>query len=280
MSPTRSVPASGFSWPTIIRNERRLPGAVGADDADDAAARQLERQALDQDAVAERLLHVVGLDDDVAESRPGRDRDLERRRALLERLVEHRVVGLQARLALGLAGARRHPDPLELAGERALARGLGFLLLREPLPLLLEPGRVVALPRDAVAAVELEDPARDVVEEVAVVGDRDDRPRILLQEALEPGDRLGVEMVGRLVEQQHVRAREQQPAEGDAAPLAARDLRHVRVAGRAAERVHRDLDRAIEVPGVRGVDLVLEPRLLVEQLLHLVGFERLAELAR
>ena len=40
--------------------------------------------------------------------------------------------------------------------------------------------------------VELEDPAGDVVEEVAVVGDRDDGAGVLLQESLEPGDRLRV----------------------------------------------------------------------------------------
>ena len=100
---------------------------------------------------------------------------------------------------------------------------LRLLLLREPLLLLLEPRRVVALPRDAGAAVELEDPAGDVVEEVAVVGDGDDRARVLLQEALEPRHRLGVEVVGGLVEQQQVGLLQQQPAERDAAPLAARE---------------------------------------------------------
>ena len=71
------------------------------------------------------------------------------------------------------------------------------------------------------AAVELEDPARDVVEEVAIVGDRDDGALVLGEVALEPRDRLGVEVVRGLVEQQQVGRREQQPAERDAAALAA-----------------------------------------------------------
>ena len=54
------------------------------------------------------------------------------------------------------------------------------------------------------AAIELEDPAGDVVEEVAIVRDGDDGAGVVLEEPLEPGDRLGVEMVGRLVEQQQV----------------------------------------------------------------------------
>jgi len=58
-----------------------------------------------------------------------------------------------------------------------------------------------------VAAVEFEDPLRDVVQEVAVVGDRDDGARIGGQMGFEPLHALGVEMVGGLIAQQQVRAR-------------------------------------------------------------------------
>ena len=75
------------------------------------------------------------------------------------------------------------------------------------------------------AAIELENPAGDVVEEVAIVRDRDDGARVVLEEPLEPRDRLGVEVVGRLVEQQQVGRLQQQPAERHAAPLAARQRR-------------------------------------------------------
>src|SRR5439155_926184 len=78
------------------------------------------------------------------------------------------VVRLQPRLGLRLACARRHLDPRELARERALSRHVRFLLLREALLLLVEPGGIVPLPGDPVAAIELEDPAGRVVEEVAV----------------------------------------------------------------------------------------------------------------
>ena len=72
-----------------------------------------------------------------------------------------------------------------------------------------------------MSAVEFEDPAGHVVEEVAIVRDGDDRARVFLQEVLEPGDRLGIEMVGRLVEQQHVRLGQQQSAQRDPAAFAA-----------------------------------------------------------
>ena len=148
--------------------------------------------------------------------------------------------------------------------ERALARLVLAAFLLQPLLLLPEPGGVIALVGNAAAVVELEDPAGDVVEEVAVVGDDQDRARIIAQMALQPIHALGVEMVGRLVEQQQLGLIEQQPAKRDAAAFAAGELGHVGVVRRAAQRIHRQVDLAVEVPQILGVDLVL-------QLGHLVG---------
>jgi hypothetical protein len=69
------------------------------------------------------------------------------------------------------------------------------------------------------------------------VGDGDHGAREVVQEALQPGHALGVQVVGRLVEQQHVRAGQQQAAQGHAAALAAGQLGHVRVPGRQAQGV-------------------------------------------
>jgi hypothetical protein len=56
----------------------------------------------------------------------------------------------------------------------------------------------------------------DGVEEVAVVGDGDERPVVLAQELLQPADGVDVQVVGRLVEEQGLgvaeeRLRQQQP---------------------------------------------------------------------
>ncbi len=118
----------------------------------------------------------------------------------------------------------------------------------------------------------------DVVEEVAIVGHRDDRARVGRQVVLQPGHRLGVEVVGRLVEQQQVRRAQQQPAQRHAAPLAARQSGHLRVGRRQAQRVHRLFELAVELPGVGLVDAVLHLALLLEDLLHLVGRQVLAQL--
>ena len=135
--------------------------------------------------------------------------------------------------------------------ERAAARLVDLLLLREPLLLLLEPARVVALPRDAAAAVELEDPARDVVEEVAVVGHGDDGAVVLLQVPLEPRHGFRVEVVGGLVEQQQVGLAR---ATGGTARRGAARRRESLVtsasAGGQPQRVHRDLELAVEIPAV------------------------------
>ena len=72
------------------------------------------------------------------------------------------------------------------------------------------------------------------------MGDGDDRAVELGEEAFEPADRLGVEMVRRLVEEQQIRRREQQQAaQRDAAALAAGERFDVAVAFGHAQRVHR-----------------------------------------
>jgi hypothetical protein len=132
------------------------------------------------------------------------------------------------------------------------------LFLLEPLGLLLEIARIIALVDVVAAAIELEHPVDDIVEEVAIVGDEDDVARIVDQMLLQPGDALGVEVVGRLVEQQDVGLFEQQLGQRDAALLAAGQIVDRAVARRAAQRIHRDLELVVEAPAVDRVDLLLK----------------------
>src|SRR5437763_14668874 len=111
--------------------ERGLAGTVRTDHPDDAAAREGKAQVVEEELVAVRLADALGLDDDVAEARTGRDRDLELALAELGVFCEQALVRVDARLAFRLARARRRADPLELARERSLARGLLFLLVGE-----------------------------------------------------------------------------------------------------------------------------------------------------
>ena len=240
--------------------QRGLAGAVRPDDANDARTGQREREVLDEQTVAERLAQVTDLDHRVAKTRSGRDHDLQTIGAALGSLglALQTVVGREARLALGLAGLWRHAHPLELALQRTAAILVALLLAQHALLLLLEPAGVVAFERDSLAAVELEDPLGDIVQEVSVVGDRNDSAVVVLEETFEPFDTLGIEMVGWFVEQQQIGMAEQQTAQGDATTLAAAERGDVGVVGRATQGVHRDLDVALETPRVGCGDLVFE----------------------
>jgi hypothetical protein len=159
-------------------------------------------------------------------------------------------------------------DPLELALDRLLARGLARFLALQALALLVEPVGVVALVRNPGAAVELEDPLGGVVEEVAIVGDRDDGAGEALEEPFEPLDALRVQVVGGLVEKKHVGLGEEQPAKRHAALLAAREHVHLRIPRRQAQRVGRDLELRLERARVGGGEQLLEPLLLGGELVE------------
>ena len=100
-----------------------------------------------------------------------------------------------------LAEARTHSSSRASVFCRAEAC---LLFDGQPGLLLLEPRRVVAFERMALAVLEFQNPLGDVVEEVAIVGHGDDRARVLVEVPFEPGDAFGIEMVRRLVEQQQV----------------------------------------------------------------------------
>ncbi len=180
-------------------------------------------------------------------------------------------VSLEPGFALRLPGLGSHADPFQLAVERFLPGRRRAFFFRQPVPLLLEPRGVVPFPRNAPAAVEFQNPAGHVVEKIAIVRHRDHRAGIFRQMPLEPVDRLGVEMVRRLVEQQQIGPLQQNLAQRHAPPLAAGELRHIGIAGRQVHRIHRDFDLPVEFPGIVHFDLVLHAGLLGQQLFHLVG---------
>ena len=167
--------------------QRGFAHAVGADNADDAVAGQLERKVVDQHASVEFFMQMLGHQHLVAQARAHGNVDL----GVVDVLGGtglglHLLVGGQARLALGLAGfgARAHPFELalHLLGKLGLllalrldARGLGFQV-----------SGVVALVGEQLPAVDLADPFGNVVEEVAVVRDGKHGARVVLQELLKP----------------------------------------------------------------------------------------------
>ena len=213
------------------------------------------------------------IDDIVAEPLGYGNDDLGGRRRLVGLFPDELVIGLDAGFRFGLPGLGGGGDPLALGLQRALARFLLSSLLQQPLLLLLQPGRIIALVGNAAAAIEFENPARHIVEEIAIVGDDQDGAGVLAQVPFEPVHRLGVEMVGRLVEQQHFRFFEQQPAQCDAAALAARQRVDVGLVAGTAERLHRLFDLAVEVPQPLRLDFVLQTGHFVGGLVGIVHRE-------
>src|SRR5262249_10183129 len=151
--------------------ERGLARPVGAYDADDSGRGHDKGNIVDQQPFAIALAHALQLDHGIAQAVGDRDEDL---LGLVALLVLVRVELLEARKPrLGLPSLRFLPHPFELLLDRLLPRRLRRLLLLQALILLLQPRAVVALPGYAAAAVELQYPLRGVVEEIAVVRDRD-----------------------------------------------------------------------------------------------------------
>ena len=143
------------------------------------------------------------------------------------------------------AACRCSADGL-LLGVRALAAAA--LLVGRPRLLVAAPVHVVDVD---LAAGGVEEPhlVDHRGEQLGVVADHDEPALVGGEERAQPGDRVGVEVVRGLVEQQRRRARrspatavggrEQDPGELDAAPLAAR------------ERLHRLVEHAVRQPEVR-----------------------------
>src|SRR5439155_11804704 len=109
---------------------------------------------------------ALSADDEIAEVRTGWDLHGQAFGAFLDFLGGELFVGTEAGLALGDAGARGHAGPFQLALQGLLAGVLLSFFLVEATFLLFEPGGVVALERVPLAAVELQNPLGDIVEEV------------------------------------------------------------------------------------------------------------------
>src|SRR5213076_644612 len=157
-----------------------------------------EREAGVHDAAAVRLAQPDQLDHVVARAR--RRAELEaplddppRLGDLLD-LVELLEPALDLG-GLGDVGLEPLDEPALLGQPRLLPRVLGLAARRLDLAHRLVE-IVVAAVRAQLAAVDLDDLAGDTVHDLAVVAGHHDRAGVVAQEALEPQDRLEVEVVG------------------------------------------------------------------------------------
>ena len=189
----------------------------------------LQRETLDHEHVATRARRLQELEAEGAATPVGRIHAV--RLELLDLLDPRlRLLRLRGLVAEALDEALEALELLGLPGGRlGLVNRAGRLLATPDVP---RAGEVDRLP-----ALDLEHGGRHRFEEPAIVGDEDHRRVERLQHLLEPLERLDVEVVRRLVEQQQVGLRGERASERGAGQLAAgeRLQRTVEVILREAE---------------------------------------------
>ena len=70
---------------------------------------------------------------------------------------------------------------------------------------------VIAPVTDQTALADFKNAADNLVQELPVMGDKQDRARVTLQIILEPQERLQIEMVGRFIQHQQIRLLHEEP---------------------------------------------------------------------
>ena len=126
-----------------------------------------------------------------------------------------------------------------------------FFLCLEGCSLTLQIGVVVAGPTGEVAPVQLHDACGELPEEGAVVCHEEECRLHLEQEALEPEDRFEIEMIGRLIQQQHVGLAHQGACQQDAALQSAGEALEQLLRGES-HLLHQILDADIGFPILLG----------------------------
>ena len=102
------------------------------------------------------------------------------------------------------------------------------------------------------------------------MGDTDDRSLVLLQMLLEPIDTFGIKVVGRFVKEQDVGLLQQQAAESHAAAFATREVLGFLLGRWQTQGIHGAFESRIKVPGVGGIEHILQFGLAGKKFVHLV----------
>ena len=128
--------------------------------------------------------------------------------------------------------------------------------------------RIVSRECSDGSLIDLHNLRDDPVQKVPVVGDDDDGPLIVHEEGFQPGDGMHVQMVGGLVQQDDIRAGEEQLPEGDSRLLSAGQSVHLFVKFRffKAQSFEDAGDLAFPCVAVLLFKLMAEPCVGVHQL--------------
>ncbi len=267
----------GIQFAQHAAHERGFAGTIGPDDAPALPAFDVQCQVMEQHLggavlVGVRLAQFTGGDHDVAGTLGLGQVELhvvELDRAFQGVFLGAFELGFASLGLLGSLACLVLPDVRLFAFEHRL------LLFPRPqhghasLDALLAECGVVAGVVQQASVLDLDDAGDDLVEQVAIVGDEDDRAWILFaQKGFEPFSPGDIEMVGGLVEQQHARVFQQQSAKRDAGFLPAREVPDfdIELIIAEPEPVQDHLDLVLVAVPARGFNRLLDPLLLFEEL--------------
>ena len=208
-------------------DERGLAGAVDAEEPNALARAQHQLDFAQYRLVAITRSHVFQHQQRIRRAQRLAELERERRRGVHRRELFHAREHLHAALCLarlGGLGAEAVDERLQVL---ALALLLLVLALREhqALRALLLERRIVAGVAPELAPIDVHDRLHHPVQEIAVVRHHHQRAGVAPQPILQPDDRIEIEVVGRLVEQQQVRAAHQRLREVEPHAPAAREAR-------------------------------------------------------
>src|SRR5699024_1982686 len=234
--------------------------------------RQGKGQILNQDTIIKALGQVLGFNNLVTQAWWSRNLDFfEVQLLVLLSLGSHFFVAFQTSLVLCLTCLRTGANPCKFIFQALAQLGVLFTSNLEALSLLLQVGGVVALVWVQLAAVDLTDPARDVVEEVTVVCDGQDSAWVVFQVLFQPLHGLSIQVVSRLIEQQQVWFAQQQLSQGHAATLTTGKLGYWGIGRRAAQCFHCLLNLGVNFPCIGCVERFLQLAHFVHELIGVVG---------
>ena len=201
-----TVPWSGCSSPVRSLSNVVLPAPFGADDADAISALDSQREVTNDVPIAIALRNLVRVDHRLrsyvvlGNGKLRGARTADHRRALRSHFVKLGEPSLVA--AASSSDASLQPAKLERQLGIELVRRASFFLVG-----LFHPGLETAesdLRAPQVTAIEPQAALRQPGQECPVVTDDDECARVAVQPILQPLDAGEIEVVGRLVEEEHV----------------------------------------------------------------------------
>ena len=218
--------------------QRRLAGPVWPDDADRVAADDRRGKVLHDRTIGVSVGDVLDLGDEHAAplrrlhdhfDRPADGTSITPRSS-------HRLQSTNSPFVPRAASLNSLADPNFFLGQTFVEQGVllffggegGFFASQERI--------VIARPIEQPTTIDFENAVRQLAEEDAIVRDEQERHVRTAQKVFEPGDRVDVQMVRRLVEQQDVGIRHQGPGQQHASLHAGREGGELRVGGQRHSR--------------------------------------------